>query len=167
MESDVVAAVRRRLEGQAREQVERLELASQQLAETQKRTEEHNQKFVKDVHRLVQRLRESNAARKAAGRGSGGTLSFRGEDAEPPADEFPGPVVRPQRAEGAPDEEPGSFLRPVQERPQPPAPAGPGVPPAAQAPERTRPSPSPRRVPPRRPPADEDADDFSGQSWLR
>ncbi|GDY29305.1 hypothetical protein [Gandjariella thermophila] len=164
MESDVVSAVRRRLESQATEQAERLELASRQLAETRKRTEEHNQKFVHDVHRLVQRLRESNAARRAAGRGSGGTLSFRAEDADQ-HDEFPGPVARPRPATtGAPDEEPGSVLRRAQERPQPPP--VPQSPPAAQAPERARPAP-PRRVPPRRPPVDDGDDDFSDQSWLR
>jgi hypothetical protein len=152
MESDAVAAARRRLESQAREQTDRLALASRQFAETRRRTEEHNQKFVRDVHRLVRRLRESNAARTA-----GATLSFRDEDAEPAAEEFPGPAVRrPPRAEEPAGDEPGGFLRPVRERP-PPAPAA----------ERPQPVPPARRVPPRRPPADDDGDDLSGQSWLR
>jgi len=171
MESEAVAAVRRRLEGQAREHTERLELASRQLAETRKRTEETNAKFAHDVHRLVQRLRGSNAARKAAGRSGPGTLSFDAEDVEPD-DAFPGSVPRPQRTEGGPadEEQQGSFLQRVQQRPQatpPPAPATPAEPqrPTSPAPP-PHPAP-PRRVPPRRPAAEDSDDDFSGQTWLR
>jgi hypothetical protein len=166
MESEAVAAVRRRLEGQAREHTERLELASRQLAETRKRTEETNAKFVHDVHRLVQRLRESNAARKAAGRSGPGTLSFDAEDVEPD-DAFPGSA--PRRTEGGPadDEQQGSVLQRAQQRPlatPPPAPAEPQRPTPPAPPPHPAP---PRRVPPRRPAAGDSDDDFSGQTWLR
>lgn len=155
MESEVVAAVRRQLEADARELDERLDLSSKHMDDVEKQAAEETEKQQHDIQRLVERLRSKDP--QAEERKQKEEISFDFEDDEEPAghtDDNVGSGVQESLTatrSSLPDDTPEAL--PV------------GEPPAAEPPVAT--PQADRRRNPSYLDDEYDDEDMSEQTWMR